>query len=285
MKIRLNRHRLSDRSMSIKNLRSANKLLLVYSIITTICLFILAYKYMVNSNNNTVKVNEYNVQVAQLTYERDYYQNNSRMFSDTVASLLDVTTELNIEKEYLIADNQFKDYQLDEFYQREELFDRYGFFLYNRRGERNDLSYDRLRTLEELVEDSCVPNPELILSIIYLESGGMCEAYNNSSSASGFGQFLPSTARSVWKNLLGNDPEEWEDDMIFDPDLNLQMTVAYMDYLIKKHGGPYEALRQYSGSGTNTAHLNGYVATLDSYLRHTDVGSFDACEAAYQASK
>lgn len=245
MKLRLNRHRQYQHdSPSIITLRLTNKLLLIYSIITTIWLCIVAYKYMDKSNNDNKQFANYDIQIAQLETERNYYQENCKMFSDTTASLLELTTELNVEKEYLIADNQFKDYQLDEFYSRQELLDRYEFFLFDRKGERNDITYDRLRTLEELVEDSCVPNPELILAIIYLESGGgHSDAFNPNSHASGFGQFLPSTARSVWKNLLGNDPEEWEDDMIFDPDLNLQMTVAYMDYLIKKHGGPYEALK------------------------------------------
>ena len=280
MKIRINRHRFSDRSMSINNLRSANKLLLVYSIITTICLFGLAYKYMIKSNSDTVKFNDYNVQVAQLTYERDYYQNNSRMFSDSVADLIEVTTELNVDRDALVAYNQYMQYELDELRSREELYDKYGFFLYDRRGERNDITYDHLRSLEEMIKGTSIPNAELILSIIYLESSGHADAHN-ASGASGFGQFMPGTASSVWKNLLGNDPEEWESDMIYDPDLNLQMTVAYMDYLIKKHGSPREALRQYSGSGTNDAHLNGYIATLDSYLRHTDAGTFAEINAQY----
>ena len=279
MKIRLNRHRLSDRSMSIKNLRSANKLLLVYSIITTICLFILAYKYMIKSNSDTVRFNDYNVQVAQLTYERDYHQNNSRMFSDTTAELLNITTQLNIDRDMLIADAEYMNYELDLYRHREELYNKYEYALFYK-GERTDITYEQLDSLEEMVEGTSIPNPHLILAIIGLESH-YCATAHNASGASGFGQFMPGTASSVWKNLLGNDPEEWESDMIYDPDLNLQMTVAYMDYLIKKHGSPREALRQYSGSGTNDAHLNGYIATLDSYLRHTDAGTFAEINAQY----
>jgi hypothetical protein len=282
-----NRLRRKYDSISIKDLRFQNKLLIIYSLVVTFGLFFITFKYMLKSNNDEMKFINYDAQIATLESDKEYYKNNAQMFSESVSDLLEVTAELNTDRDLLIADNQLMSFELEEFYEREELYDSYGFFLYDKQGERNDITYDHLRTLEELVEDSSIPNPELVLSIIYLESGGgHCDAVNGQGSgASGFGQFLPSTARSVWIKVLGNPEDSWEPEMVFDPDINLQLTVAYMDYLIEKHGGPYEALRQYSGSGENTAHLNGYVATLDSYLRHTDVGSFAACEAQYQANK
>ena len=267
--------------LSLKTLRLTNKLLFVYSSIITIALLVLAYKYMSKSNADTARFIDYDTQVAQLTTDRDYYYNNAQMFSESTADLIEVTTQLNVDRDLLIADNQLLMMEIEEYSEREELYDKYGFFLYDKQGERNDITYDHLRTLEELVEDSSVPNPELVLSIIYLESSGHCDAYNNSSSASGFGQFLPSTARSVWIKVLGNSEESWDPDMVFDPDVNLQLTVAYMDYLIKKHGSPREALRQYSGSGSNDNHLNSYIATLDSYLRHTNAGTFAEINAQY----
>ena len=286
MKIRMNRYRhllrFNEKSISINNLRSANKLLTVYSIVVTIGLAILAYKYMSKSNADTEQFKNYDAQVAQLTTERDYHQANSQMFSDSVADLIEVTTELNTDRDLLIADIELMQYELEELYSRQDLFDRYGFFLYDKRGERNDITYDHLRSLEEMIEGTSVPNAELILSIIYLESSGHCDVVNGQGSgASGFGQFLPSTAKSVWINVLGNPEDSWDPDMVFDPDINLQLTVAYMDYLIKKHGSPREALRQYSGSGSNEAHLNGYIATLDSYLSHTDAGTFAQINAQY----
>ena len=271
--------RFNEKSISINNLRSANKLLTVYSIVVTIGLAILAYKYMIKSNNDTEQFNNYNAQVAQLTTERDYHQANSQMFSDTTAELLNISTQLNVDRDALIADNEYLLYELDFYRHREELYNKYEYALFYN-GERTDITYEHLDSLEEMVKGTSVPNPELILAIIGLESH-FCATAHNASGASGFGQFMPGTASSVWKNLLGNDPDDWDPDMIYDPDLNLQMTVAYMDYLIDKHGSPREALRQQSGSGTNDAHLDGYIATLDSYLRHTDAGTFAEINAQY----
>ena len=267
--------------LSLKTLRLTNKLLFVYSSIITIALLVLAYKYMDKSNADTARFIEYDTQVAQLTTDRDYYYNNAQMFSETTAESMEIITQLNVDRDLLIADNQLLMMEIEEYESRSELYDRYGFFLYDKRGERNDITYDHLRSLEEMVEGTSIPNPELVLSIIYLESAGHADAYNASSSASSFGQFLPSTARSVWIKVLGNSEESWDPDMVFDPDINLQLTVAYMDYLIKKHGSPREALRQYSGSGSNDNHLNGYIATLDSYLRHTNAGTFAEINAQY----
>ena len=266
--------------LSLKTLRLTNKLLFVYSSIITVALLVLAYKYMSKSNADTERFIAYDAQVAQLTTDRDYYYNNAQMFSETTADLIEITTQLNIDRDTLIADNEYMLHELEIYKHKEELYDKYEYALFYN-GERTDITYEHLDSLEQMVEETSVPNPDLILAIIGLESHYNCQAYNPNSGASGFGQFLPSTARSVWIKVLGNSEESWDPDMIFDPDVNLQLTVAYMDYLIEKHGSPREALRQYSGSGSNEAHLNGYIATLDSYLRHTDAGTFAEINAQY----
>ena len=283
MKFRMIKCRRLHSTLSIKALRFQHKFFIAYSFIITIILAIFINKYIQNCNADQLKFIDYDNQIISLNQNIEYYKSDAQMLAETTGGLIDMVTELNIDRDLLIADNCAMQVELDEFYERSELYDRYEFFIFDKRGERNDLSYDRLRNLEQMIEGTSIPNPELILSIIYLESSGHADAVNGQGSgASGLGQFMPGTARSVWQNLLGNDPDEWSPEMIFDADLNLQMTVAYMDYLIEKHGGPREALRQYSGSGTNTDHLNGYIATLNAYLRHTEVGSFANVEAQYR---
>ena len=214
--------------LSINSLRSTNKILFIYSIITTIALFGLAYKYMSMSNTNTTRFIEYDTQVAQLTTNRAYYYNNAQMSSETTADLLQITTQLNIDRDMLIADNEYILHELEIYKHREELYDKYEYAIFYN-GERTDITYDHLDSLEQMVEETSIPNPDLILAIIGLESHFNCQAYNPKSGASGFGQFLPSTARSVWIKVLGNPEDSWEPEMVFDPDINLQLTVAYMD--------------------------------------------------------
>ena len=260
-------------ALSIRSLRGGFRLLLLFSIVQ----MIIIAGFILKVQRDSEIIDSRDQQIVELTNERNYYITSCANLENTLMGYVDISETLDETNKQLVADNLEINEELNEFREREELYDKYGFFIYDKRGERNDLSYDRLRTLEDLVADSCVPSPDLILAIIYHESSGRAEAYNPNSSASGMGQFLPSTARSVWKNILGNDPDDWDPEYIFDPDINLQMTVAYMDYLITKHGGPRAAMQQYSGGGGD-----GYIAALDMYLRHTDSGSFANIESMYR---
>ena len=94
------------------------------------------------------------------------------------------------------------------------------------------------------------------------ESKGYEEAKNSTSSASGYGQFLTSTSKFVFENLCDFDDRKWSSKVALDGDTNMEMMVAYVEYLYeKKDGDLYAAIDSYRG-----AHSEAYIAKINSYL-------------------
>ena len=263
-------------ALSIKSLRGGFRLLMLLSIVQAVVIAGLVLKIKSDSEIIESRNNE----IVQLTSERNYYITSCANLGNALIESINISEALDETNKQLINDNLEINEELNVFREREELYDKYEYALYFN-GDRTDLTYDQLLTLQDMVKDTSIPSVDMILAICMHESHFNASAVNGSGSgASGYGQFLPSTARSVWSNILGNDPDDWEPEYIFDPDINLQMCVAYTDYLIKKHGGPRGAMQQYSGGGGD-----GYIAALDIYLRRSETGSFANLEAMYQASR
>lgn len=190
----------------------------------------------------------------------EFYKQN---FVQAYTSLQSMSaTVVDLEEMMVTLDEQNKEYkaQLLKFEEREELFDKYEYAIM-RGNNRTDITYDQLITLEQLVAESSIKDEDLILALIMTESGGNAGARNSTSTAKGYGQFLDGTAKFTYTQLMGKD--NWYPEVALDGDVGLEMTVAYVNYLVDRYDNDlYGALRSYRGKQD----ISGYVAKLDSFL-------------------
>lgn len=265
----------------INSLKSQILLCRIYSIIITsiCCLLLIGY---IKKNNDSVneiaemKINHNNQVIAlntefeALQKEYDYVFQELSSMSETINSLINISSILDEENSKLKIDNIELLSVIDVYQEREELFNKYEYALYDTAGKRTDITYEQLPTLEKLIEESCIPDTDLILSMVMTESGGKEDAINSKSMAKGFGQFLDPTSKFVYTKLLNKDG--WSSAVALDGDTNLQMTVAYMDYLIKFNNyNLVEVIKDYSGGED----ISSYVSSMNKYLSKVNK-SFDS---------
>ena len=182
----------------------------------------------------------------------------------TINDLYDTCEVLDEQNKSLVASNEEYYSKLEEVTEKLELYEKYDYALFFG-GKRNDITYDQLVTLEECIDESSIPDPDLILSWVMVESHGFTGANNPTSSAKGYGQFLDGTSKFVYTKLLGE--QGWTPSVAYDGETNIRMMVAYTDYLYDYYGGPYGMLKGYTGS-SNPEFLSSYTSKLNSYLNH-----------------
>lgn len=137
-------------------------------------------------------------------------------------------------------------------------------------GKRTDLTYEQLKTGEQLMAQNGL-DPNLLFSTIMVESTGNSKAKNTRSTATGYGQFLYGTGKFVYEDLMGNGKGTYSRDKALDGDTNIKMMAEYMNYLVdkskKRNGGNtlYAAIKSYRGVGGPV--LNQYIGMIDKYMR------------------
>ena len=90
---------------------------------------------------------------------------------------------------------------------------------------------------------------------------GKATAQNASSTAKGYGQFLNSTSRFVYTQLMGE--KKWSPSVALDGDIGLEMICEYINYLYEKSGKDLtRTITAYRG-----LYDPGYVAKINSYLK------------------
>ena len=262
-----------NRRVKVETLRSQLLITRLFSVSITVLCLILGFGYMKNHNQlesekfATVMEYEEKLQAAQKDYNLlktnyEYLASQYDSFNNTINELTAIAQTLDEENQSLVESNQNYSERLAEFETREELYNKYEYALVDS-GERTDITYDQLQTLETLVEESSINDEDLILSWIMTESGGNEKARNMSSTAKGYGQFLDSTSKFVYTELLNKS--NWTSSVALDGDINLEMMVAYIDYLYEVNDGNlYEIIRDYRGKQD----ISGYVAKIDSYLEN-----------------
>ena len=257
---------------SVRDLKEQNKLLKIYTITITILCCLLCIVFMKNNNELIMKIqdityeyeNKYNTlldKYTSLKTDNDYLEGKYISVSNSMKELASICNELDQQNLELVKSNDQYYNELTILKGREELFDKYDYAIIDRAGNRTDITYDRLVKLEDLVAKSNIKNEDLILSWIMVESGGVEKAKNPKSTAKGFGQILDGTSKFVYTNLL--DYNGWNKDVAYDGDVNIEMMVAYIDYLYEKNNGNlYEIIKDYSGNNS----IADYVYKMDSYL-------------------
>ena len=221
-----------------------------------IALFI-SVGYLVKENNDlrlTVdKHNEVlaekNDKITQLTFENK--------------ELCDIIDDIDDQIEEVEAVNKSYVDELNMLRTRAELYDKYEYAIaYG--NDRTELTYEEIEYGEDLMVAKGL-NPHLMFGTIMVESAGKPDAVNKESGATGYGQFLDSTAEWVWTKLLGNT--NYNSNIRKDGIKNIQMMAEYYDFLYAEHGGStFKVVKQYSGNSTNDGAAN-YLAKVNSFTK------------------
>ena len=170
-------------------------------------------------------------------------------------------SELDMQNATLIQSNEDYYQQLQAFQNRQELYDKYSYALYNQLGERNDITFEQLKTGEDIMIAGKM-DPNILWGFICAESDGNEKAKNPSSTAAGYGQILASTGRNVYENIMGNGKGTFTSDMLLDGDINITIASNYLVYLRNTSSDIYEVIDKYAGE-----HNEGYYKKLDRVLQ------------------
>ena len=176
--------------------------------------------------------------------------------------------ESNIELKNIVSNQEE---ELIGYREREELFDKYNDALYNKYGNRTDITYYQIQSLSDYCDEKGYSSEmvDLVLAIAMSESEGRSDAYNKESGATGYGQLLGSTAKFVYTKL--EDHETYTHDVSLDGEANLKMVADYISYLYSYHHNSLPAaIDSYRG-----LHSTGYINKINSYLKDNDLSIYN----------
>lgn len=243
-----------------KSLRSSLIVSRIFATMMTIGFCVLGFNFITEHNDSVTTLANLQEKYDNLELEYEVLVSHYDSFNNTIDELITISDELDKENQSLAQTNDSYYEELTELRSRAELYDKYSYAIVDN-GNRTDITYDQLRTLEDLVNDSSINDEDLFLSWIMTESGGKENATNAISTAKGYGQFLNGTSKFVYTNLLGN--EWWNSNVAFDGESNIRMMVAYVDYLYDQTDGDlYQVIKAYRGKDD----IGSYVAKINSYL-------------------
>lgn len=195
--------------------------------------------------------------------DNDKLTEENETLKEKTKDLLQISDELSEQNVALMDQVSVYMDAVEEYEQRSELYDKYSYAIVRDNGTRTDITYDNLKTVEQLEEEKGV-DADLLLAMVMTESNGKEKAQSAISTAKGYGQFLNGTGKFVYEELLDNS-DTYTGNKALDGDTNLQMLAAYLEYLDNYYNGDlYTVLRNYRGEGGKT--LQNYIAKIDSYL-------------------
>lgn len=205
-----------------------------------------------------------------LSQENKELEDKYEVMYENFDELTTISKTLDSQNKELVKSNQEYYEENSMLKERKELYDKYEYaIVYG--GERTDITYDQLKTVESLCEDKNMDDPDMILATAMVESSGKSNARSSESTAKGYGQLLDGTSKFVYTKLLGQ--KGWSPAVSLDPEKNLEMMVAFYDYLYSKHGSLPRAVTHYRGLNDT-----GYVNKINSFLASKDksINSIDA---------
>jgi hypothetical protein len=177
--------------------------------------------------------------------------------------LCNIIDEIDDQIEEIESINKSYVDELNMLRTRAELFDKYEYAIAYGSSGRTELTYEEIKYGEDLMLAKGL-NPHLMFGTIMVESAGKPDAVNNESGATGYGQFLDSTAKWVWTKLLGHST--YNSNIRKDGMKNIQMMAEYYDFLYAEHGSTFKVVKQYSGNSTNVGAAK-YLAKVNSFTK------------------
>lgn len=216
------------------------------------------------------------ITVGGLIYQNKSLQQTVASNKQTMANQSKQIVQLTVENNELCniidqIDDQIKEVEevnksyvdeLNLLRSRSELYDKYEYAI-TYGGERTELTYAEIEYGEQLMLAKEL-NPHLMFGSIMVESNGKSNTVNHSSGATGYGQFLDSTAKWVWTKLLGN--KTYTSNLRKDGKANIQMMAEYYDYLYAETGSTFKVIKQYSGNSTDAGAAM-YLDKINSFTR------------------
>lgn len=218
---------------------------------------------------NLVKDN-YNLAITNYIAQKENNEEIEKKMRDVVSDIL----ILDYENVKLINANDAYYTELVELRKRAELYDNYKYALYYE-GERTDITFDQLKTGVEIMEKNGI-DPNVLFSVIMVESKGKENAKNDSSTATGFGQLLISTAEETYENYMNKGSGTFDPAILTDGTSNIEITANYINQLLENNGTLTQALYKYRGEN-NKYWLN----EVDSYM-HEGGTSLEQAEKDYK---
>lgn len=252
---------IESKKKRIAQLRSDLMITRVFATVMSLAFCTLGIIFMNTYNDQQDEISKLEKDYKNLKTDYNILTDRYDSFNNSIEELLCISETLDEQNKSLVDSNQEYYDQLQEYKNRAELYDKYDYALFNDAGERTDITYGQLKTLEELIADSSINDEDLILSLIMTESNGNETAKNKDSSAKGYGQIINSTSKFVYTRLLGKSG--WTSNIALDGATNMEMTVAYVDYLYRKNDKDlYKTIKNYRGKDDVTS----YISKMDSYL-------------------
>lgn len=236
-------------------------------------------------NNDTVSdIKDLNELDTKMKLIKDNYNLAVTNYDSIVESNLEMNKRINnVVSDILVLDyenvkliNANDKYYTELMYykNREELYDKYKYALYYE-GERTDITFDQLKTGIDIMEKNGI-DPNILFSVIMVESKGKANAKNDSSTASGFGQILTSTGKDVYEDYMGKGSGSFDNSILMDGTKNIEITANYINQLVENNGTITEALYRYRGKDSNL-----YLNAVDEYM-HEGGSSIEEAEKDYK---
>jgi hypothetical protein len=118
---------------------------------------------------------------------------------------------------------------------------------------KQDFGLNELLFLSNTCKEYNVPI-EIMLAIYEKESGFYSLAKNTTSTATGYGQLIDSTAKSIYENFLklGTYDKSRHRELCVDKQLNIKLSVRLMRYNIDSYGTYWKAVEQYYGNANKS---------------------------------
>ena len=203
-----------------------------------------------------------------LEKEHNELLNQFDYVSNLLTEVSDIAVQLDEDNQTLLSTIEEQKQTISSYEEREELFDKYEYAIIRKEnGSRTDITYDNIRTLENLSQEKGLNEEavDLVLSLAMVESGGTEKARNNSSSAKGYGQILSSTGQFVYTKLMGNS--SYNHELALDGETNLTMTMELVNYLDEKFKGNWNiAINSYRGEYDDS-----YRKKVNRYLSYSNL--------------
>ena len=244
-----NRTSVRTRKEENKRLRRKLKIHRWYSAFITICFIGMTVAF---------------IKEQQISKNKDYAVNKLQSFAKLNTKLRDISIQLQDENNKLVASNKKKDKELKVFRERKELYDKYEYALVSD-GKRTDITYDQIKSLQQLLKDKKVNDTDLFLSWIMTESGGKEKCTSSYSTAKGYGQILDGTSKFVYKKVM-KKKSNWDSSIAFNGEKNMELMSHYVDYLYINNGNSLlKTIKRYRGRND----VSGYVGRMNEYLKRT----------------
>lgn len=116
------------------------------------------------------------------------------------------------------------------------------------------ITMDVVKYLDDVCKEYDI-NPHWMWAIYWVESRWTTNIDNSKGSgARGLGQVMPDTGKYIWETVLGHEPGSFKTEMLYDPYVNIQITVALIELKLRDLGSMAESVRYYTGSSNYSQH-------------------------------